>query len=410
MLRRTLKSIIIILAIINGASTAQENTLLRINVSENYGLTRELEYVELSCQLEAGLLGKGERALFVQESSTGKTIDCQVLSLQPDSVNNKMPARIVFPVSLNAFEKKEYLLKIKKNKVVAQGDLKITGQGTELVIENEYYRADLRKSDKSEEQNHNSGQIRELLIKMGFDQLLTNAEDRVHWAPNFRRPGEEYYTTIAHWDLPKINEIITGPYQISTLRKDLAPKYPEILLTARYRFYAGLPYFRFYSRMEVIDNLWLELLRNDEMAMDSMFTHMAFQRPNGEIVDVEFSERYELLKEQPIENESPWICFYNIDKGYAFGSIRITYDNTDMSGSASPVYQAHTQIGEWLKGIKYWNRRLIHDHLTFVPKGSCYVEDNAYLVFKLNNEDKLRDIKYWAERLRSPLQVTVKYL
>ena len=129
-----------------------------------------------------------------------------------------------------------------------------------------------------------SGQIRELLIKMKFDQLVTNVEDRLHWAPNFKRPELEYYTTIAHWDKPRINKITSGQYQISTLREDLAPSHPEILLTARYRFYAGLPYFRFYSRMEMKDNLWLELLRNDEMAMDSMFTHMAFQRRMGKLL------------------------------------------------------------------------------------------------------------------------------
>jgi hypothetical protein len=245
---------------------------------------------------------------------------------------------------------------------------------------------------------------------MGFDQLLKNVEDRLHWAPNFKRPELEYYTTIAHWQLPKINEIRTGPYQISTLRQDLAPDHPEILLTARYRFYAGLPYFRFYSGMEMKDNVSLELLRNDEMAMDSMFTHMAFERPNGEIIDVSFSERYDLLKKHPIENESPWLCFYNLDKGFAFGSIRIKYNNTDITGGDSPTFQAHTQIGEWLKGVKYWNRRLIHDHLTFIPKGSYYREDNAYIVFRINDNDKLQDIRYWAERIRQPLQVNIQYL
>jgi len=42
--------------------------------------------------------------------------------------------------------------------------------------------------------------------------------------------------------------------------------------------------------MEMTESLWLNLLRNDEMAMDSMFTHIAFERPNGEIIDVTFSE------------------------------------------------------------------------------------------------------------------------
>ena len=74
------------------------------------------------------------------------------------------------------------------------------------------------------------------------------------------------------------------------------------------------------------------------------------------------------------------------------------------------MWQPHTQIGEWLHGIKYWNRRLIHDHLTFVPSGSCYSEENAYLVFKIEREgDRLQVIRDWAERIRNPLQVDVEY-
>lgn len=409
MQRKVLKIIVVILAILHGVLAAQEKTLIWINVSENYGLERELEYVEFSVQLDAVLLENDKISFFVQELNTAQTIDCQVSFIQSGSAHNKILARIIFPVSCRAYEKNEYLLKTKKTEDIVYSDLILRGKGTELIIENKYYRADLRKNDNVEPQSYMSGQIRELLIKMGFNKLVTNVEDRLHWAPNFKRPELEYYTTIAHWQLPKINEITEGPYQITTLREDLAPDHPEILLTAKYRFYSGLPYFRFYSRIEMKNDVWLELLRNDEMAMDSMFTHMAFERPNGEIVDVEFAERYDLLKKHPIENDSPWLCFYNLDKGFAFGTIRIKYDNTDMYGNESPTYQPHTQIGEWLKGVKYWNRRLIHDHLTFVPKGSCYQEDNAYLVFKINSNDKLKDIEYWSKQILHPLQVSIEY-
>ena len=72
----------------------------------------------------------------------------------------------------------------------------------------------------------------------------------------------------------------------SIFRQDAAPDHPEISLTAVYRFYEKLPYFKFYSEMQIVEEVWLELLRNDEMTMDSMFTDLAFQRPAGEIVDV----------------------------------------------------------------------------------------------------------------------------
>jgi hypothetical protein len=161
--------------------------------------------------------------------------------------------------------------------------------------------------------------------------------------------------------------------------------------------------------MEMKEGVWLQLLRNDEMAMDSMFTHLAFKRPSGEIIDIPFSDMHPLIDKQPIENDSPWLCFYNKDKGFALGSIRLLYDNTNIYGDQSVLYKPHTQIGEWLKGIKYWNRRLIHDHLTYVPAGSIYREKNAYLVFKIAEKDHLHDIQYWAERLRHPLHISIEY-
>lgn len=389
---------------------ADDYEIATVIVNEPYGLSRSLEYVEFSCQVDKEVMKNSKTSFYAYDVKTNEEIECQSITERSDNTNDKLIVRIIFPVSMKPFEEKQYLINKRISKESLESDLKLIGEGTELIVDNDYYSADLRKNDAVEGHSHMSGQIRELKIKMGFNQLLTNVEDRLHWAPNFKRPELEHYITIAHWDMPKINVINSGQYQITTLREDLAPSHPEILLTARYRFYAGLPYFRFFSRMEMKNDIWLELLRNDEMAMDSMFTHMAFQRPNGEIVDVEFSQRYELLSEQPIENNSPWLCFYNQEEGFAFGSIRINYDNTNNSGSDSPTYKPHTQIGEWLKGIKYWNRRLVHDHLTFIPKGSCYKEDNAYLVFKINKNDKLKDIRYWVERIRSPLQVTVEYL
>lgn len=409
MQNKLINIVVILLVIMQGVVAAQDNPIVKVEIKETVGLDRRLEYIEFSCQLNKDLMKNNEFSFYAQELSNGQTIDCQVSTVQTDSAHNKVLTRIIFPVSIEAYGEKHYKIKSKRETEIKKTDLKLSGQGTELIVENKYYRADLRKDDQVEGHSYDSGQIRELLIKMGLNQLLSNVEDRLHWAPNFKRPELEYYTTIAHWQYPKINEITSGPYQISTLREDLAPDHPEILLTARYRFYVGLPYFRFYSRMEMKNDVWLELLRNDEMAMDSMFTHVAFERPDGEIVDVEFSERYELLKKHPIENDSPWLCFYNLDKGFAFGTIRIKYDNTGIDGNASLTYQPHTQIGEWLKGVKYWNRRLIHDHLTFVQKGSCYKEDNAYLVFKINSEDKLKDIKYWSKQILYPLQVKIGY-
>nr|HQU73919.1 hypothetical protein [Calditrichia bacterium] len=250
-----------------------------------------------------------------------------------------------------------------------------------------------------------SGQIRELHLKLGINQLLTNAEDHLHWAPNFHRPELDYYRTIAAWDPPAQSRTETGPYLIRTEREGPAPFHPEIRLSAVYRFLDGLPYFVFSSEMAFEEDLALDLLRNDEMTMDSMFTDLSFERPDGTVVTVPLAERYDLLKKAPIENESPWLCFFNRQQGFAFGSIRLQYDIRNRAGHPSPVFAPHTQIGEWLHGITYWNRRLVHDQLMVIPRGSRYREQNAYLVFRVGPDGSAEAIRAAARRLRQPLRI-----
>jgi len=403
------RSVVYLFLLMSCGIQSKNSELLKIAISEKHNLERSLEYVEFSCQLNIENSNNQQILLVVENIKNNKQIPCQLSIQKPNDSTNTYLLKVVFPVTMPALSNKDYILKKVEKVNSTSGSLVMNGDGLGLIIENDYYRADLTKNTRVEPQSHDSGQIRELLIKLGFDQLITNVEDRVHWAPNFDRPETKWYTTIAHWDFPKIYQVETGPYQIRTIRQDFAPEHPEILLTASYNFYDGLPYFKFYSAMEMKEDLWLQFLRNDEMTMDSMFTHLAFQRLNGEIIDLPFSEMHPVIDKHPIDNRSPWLCFYNKDKGFAFGSIRLLYDNTDIFGDESILYEPHTQIAEWLKGIKYWNRRLIHDHLTYVPRGSNYREENAYLVFKTGKENHLQDIQYWANRLRNPLNVNLEY-
>ena len=391
----------------------QSAGLARLTVEEPAGLAREGEYVEFTLQLPVTGWEQAAPALAAVDPLRSDTIPVQVFDFKTTPDGKTALLRAIFPLRIAAGEKREFtIISAPGGPPPAKqdaGKLSVSGEDTELIVENAFYRADLTRNPAIEPQSHPSGQIRSLLIKMGFDQLLTNAEDRLHWAPNFKRPELEYYTTIAHWENPGLNRVDRGPYLVRTVRQDYAPAHPEILLTAVYKFYRGQPYFRFYSGMEFREDLWLALLRNDEMTMDSMFTHLAFERPGGQIVDITFEERHELLEKQPIENDAPWICFYNADRGFAFGSIRINYDNRNVFGQESPTFRPHTQIGEWLAGIKYWNRRLVHDQLTFIPKGSRYQEENVYLVFRIGAEDRFQPIRDTAARLRQPLRVTVGY-
>lgn len=383
----------------------QERFLIEIEVSETAGLTRVDEYLEIDYQSPLNIFKTNDRGLVAKDLVSGKEIPCQVIERYHNDSHTLYT--IIFPLSIEAHGKKRVVLQSIDRPLPVQTDLSVSGSGIDLIIENQFYRADLSRSMQSEAKSHASGQLRELLIKMDFQQLLFRTENRMHWAPNFQRTEAEYYQTIADWEMPADYRRFSGPYLIETIRSDSARKHPEIWLTAQYKFYAGKPYFLFYSLMEVRKDINLKLLRNDEITMDSMFTNVAFRRPDGRIEDYKFSERYSYLEQEPIENEAPWLCFYHRDKGYGLASIRLRYDITNREGNPSPTYHPHTKISDGAEGGKYWNRRLIDDHPLLVPAGSRYAEKNAYLVFTTKKDDPFTEIKYWAERLQKPLNIKI---
>lgn len=399
--------VIISLMISSNELIAEDNTIAKVQVSETAGFARSLEYIEVQLQLKLDEANLDQLNLVAEDSQTGEQTPCQILNKKVLEEENAMLINIIFPSSFRANEKKTFLLRNVKEKKNIGTDLKLSGNGLNPVVENNFYRANLSKSNQSEAKSYDSGQLSDLLIKGKFNQLLFRTENRIHWAPNFQKPGLEYYNTIAGWQKPKHYTLNEGAYLIFTQRQDLAPDHPEILLTANYYFYAGLPYFKFYSAIDIIEDVTLTLLRNDEMTMDSMFTHVAYQNNSSEIIDVAFPERYKELEDNPIENNSPWVCFYNIDQGYAFGSIRIKYDNTNKSGLPSPTYFPHTKISDGAEGGKYWNRCLIDYHPVFVPEGSSYREENVYLIFEINKVDKFKEIIEQMNILKNPVEVTI---
>lgn len=393
--------IIFILILLLQAAPA-DSTLATIRIQETSGLNRENDYVEIPLQLNY-LPADTDHYEAVDEQ--GNRIFCQAIVYTGSPENKSTQLSLIFPISLTANSSKLILLKKSAAEKIQPmcSDLRINGAATELIVDNSYYRADLTRSSESEGKDHLSGQLRELLIKMNKNQLLFRHENRMHWAPNFQKQGAVEYKTIAQWDNPAYNRIDQGPYLIKTTRQAPAPDNPEVMLTAVYKFYAGKPYFIFYSAMEIRQNVTLLLLRNDEMTMDSMFTHIAFKRPDGRIENMAFTERTKYLTTDPVENEAPWICFYNRVNQFGFGSIRLKYENENSCGDPSPLFMPHTKISDGAAGGKYWNRRLIHDHPTFVPAGSRYIEENAYIVFSGDQGDPFKDLEYWSNRLRNPL-------
>ena len=310
---------------------------------------------------------------------------------------------MVFPASLSPYESKKYEI------VSSPVNNTATTKGRESrdllqLFENEYFHADFQLDPAFEGKKYQSGQLSALRIKPE-NTLIGRRHLRMHWAPSFNREkAVPLYQSIAHWQNPKDRYLFQGRFLTYNYRRDQAPSIPEMRLTAIYRLYPDKPYFIYESEMYFTDPATLHLLRNDELTMDTLFTHVAFQNQSGTCHAFPLQERYRFLEENPIATDAPWVCFYNPKIDLGIGSIRLQYDVGHEAGGPSSTYNAYTRIRDANGGI-YWERRLIDDKPTLIASGSRYAEKNAYLVFRIPKHDPFKEINYWSARLRNPLQV-----
>ncbi len=392
--------LISLIILISHSCTKNPAAILKLTISETAGLSRSLEYIEVEVPLNGTF--PAEEDICLKEAGDTKLIAGQIIdTLTRASGRNYL--KCIFPVSIEASETKTYEI-INGTAELQNEVLHYMGQDSNVKIENTDFIADLTDIKATAENGLGSGQLAGLILKDFNDQLIQRGHINMHWAPNFQREGLEY-KTFGHIQHPDTLKMVKGPYKFSLYRSGSVSGYDEIRVSCMYHFYAGLPYFTFSSEVLIKEDVELMLLRNDEMTMDSLFTHVTFLNPDGEVatVDLYQGDGIEQLEKDPIPDDAVWLFFQNKNKQYAFGSIRLEYDNTNLSGNISPLYGEHTKITRSAGNGRYWNRRLINDHNTLIPGGSRYREINAYLIFKVSNEDGAPEIEEYHKRLSNPL-------
>ncbi|MBN4055460.1 hypothetical protein JYU12_01810 [bacterium AH-315-K03] len=389
-------------------SYSKNPIFIKIKVEETQGLNRPLEYIDI--KLPTSKTYTKDKLIVAFDLKSKEIIPAQTIqsNLKSDNANNEI--RIIFPISIKELETKEYIIKTKPDdNTPIDTDLQISGDNLNLIVENKYLSANFLEYTGFENVKLGPGQLGSLLLKeFGNIQLARKTPNlKMHWAPNFKKEAIGY-KTMGHITSPDSFSVSKGPYYFSLFRSGHIKEYQEISLKGEYRFYAGLPYFIFTSEVLFNNDVFLSLLRNDEMTMDKLFTHVAFPRPNGKIIDLPLyqDDSMTYLDKNPISDDAPWLFFYNKAKSYAFGSIRLQYDNKNTSGSDSPTYNKHTKITASSNDGRYWNRVLIHDKNTMVPKGSKYTETNAYIVFKADKNNPAKKMVYFHKRLTNPVKVS----
>ncbi len=263
-------------------------------------------------------------------------------------------------------------------------------------VENSAYLADLSKRILGAA-IEDSGTLRGLVFKE-FGVRLERDQNRMHWAPSFQREGARSYTSIATWHPVQKARREQMPGVLTFTRDGFHEAYPEIRLHTEYRFFAHVPYFLFHSTMTIEKPIAMFWLRNQEMTMDGLFTHVAWPGEDGKPVIVDFEQRKPILDKKPLAADIPWVAFLHREKGYGFGAVVLDHK---AAKTANPL----TSINDGARGGRYWDRRLINQIVTPLTPGDRYEERSAYVLFRCSGPEPVKEFLEWEKRIRNPVRV-----
>ncbi len=316
-------------------------------------------------------------------------------------------ARVAFLADVPAKSSKVYLIYYNNEHALAkmyQTDLRVQGEAPGLRIDNNLYSIVLHPD---------SGHLDQITLKSKpdaplFHRMETNGA--IHWNPGIYSPPTPW-THTADWKPPANVNHLAGPVITSTEVWDNLREIPEVDASVRYDFYPGVPYFISSTTMRINERIECIALRNAEIVFKrELITHAAwYDAVRDKVIEYDVAGMPELT-DLLIEDDVPWITFYNKETGIGFCGIQLNYVNAGLE-SKSRLLNPYMYItgGPWI----YWARAL---SLTFqssnmqqmIPamEGNFFAEKWAYLTYEIEDGDKpyAPAIK-WQKRLTNPLRI-----
>ncbi len=287
-------------------------------------------------------------------------------------------------------------------------DLKVSGEGYGLVVENDHYTVTLHPE---------SGAVDEIYLKQNVNVIFAHhleTNGSLHWNPDVYAPPRTWMHA-SDWQRPAGYATISGPVFFMTKRWAPLPDYPEVACSITYTFYRHTPYMMIESTLDVVQDLDVEALRNGEIVLNQeVVNEFAWVKPNGEIGTVVIKD----LPRHPtramnISARTRWWAFFNRDIPCALSVINLELTGLRRTHGPTqwePYYYLHW--GPWY----YCARPLVYTFATPNPQrvmhvgaGSTFYERMALYPCQLGTTDANRfmPIQSTADRLFSPLDQTV---
>ena len=265
-------------------------------------------------------------------------------------------------------------------------DLKVTGEGYGLTIENAFYTVRLSKE---------SGSIDDIIPKNRPDlvychHLETNGA--LQWNPGIYAPPKTWMHA-SDWVYPSDFTVIAGPVFVMVKRCNPIVDYEEVECSLTYLFYSNGPAISVESNIDVTKDLDVVALRNGSVVLNKETTgDFAWMDVDHHLKNVHITD----LPRHPVKGmvfdaRTPWFAFYNRSEGNALGVLNLEFDGVRRSGGlleSEPYYYLHW--GPWF----YVSRPIIYTFTSNNPQrvmhmtaGSSFHEKYMLMPFEVKKGD-----------------------
>ncbi|MCI0460081.1 MAG: metal-sulfur cluster assembly factor [Gemmataceae bacterium] len=274
-----------------------------------------------------------------------------------------------------------------------QTDLRVTGEGYGLDVENRHFLARLSRQ---------MGQLERLTLKREHGlELYAGGKGHgepptIDWAHDYVDPGHFQKLRMRNWAASPNWEVVRGPLCVRVRRWGFphSPVHPlftpsRIHMDVTYVFYAGVPYFFKQSSFDVVKDCAVEAMRDDEW----VFSGYSF-------TDTVWIDRQGKLHEGQAPDEGLWgVGFFHRHSRDAFIALWLEHSASGAEGiqhGGPPTlhYDGHGQL---------WSRYPVNR--TQLKAGASIRQRNAYLSGPYLQEGAAARIERLRHQLVNPLEV-----
>ncbi len=316
-------------------------------------------------------------------------------------------ARVAFLANVPAKRSRVFLIYYNNKNAMVKTyttDLHVQGEAPGLQVENEYLSVVLHPK---------SGHFDQLSLKSKpgvplFHRKETNGA--IHWNPEIYTPPTPW-THTSDWDPPGHVSSLTGPViSFSDVWGNLR-EIPQVDASVRYEFYPGKPYFISTTNLRINETVQSIALRNAEIVFKrELITEAAWYDVIRDSVIVFDVTKMPELTDIKMQDDVPWISFYNKETGIGFAGIQLNYSNAGLENRTrllNPFF--YITGGPWI----YWARALSLSFLSSnmqqmipVMKGNFFSEKWAYLVYETDKGGQpYAPVLAWQKKLLNPLRI-----